>query len=197
MKRLAIAAVGVALVVAMASACGGEGEQEVVVTPGGPTETASVTKTFSKYGFSFEYPKDLPVAEMGLLENEANDNSGMVLVGVENGEVNSFQVGWMKTLSVDLDAALEGSFVGAQGAEGIASVDRGELVEADKAGHRMLHQSFTATSSGGDEVRGISSVFYCDETGRLFIAVITNNTFSAEQEVLEGFETYLDSLVCH
>ena len=30
-------------------------------------------KTFSKYGFSFEYPERFPVLEGGMLGNEAND----------------------------------------------------------------------------------------------------------------------------
>ena len=178
-------------------ACGGEGEQEKVATPAAPIEAAPATKTYSKYGFSFEYPKDFPVSESGLMENEASDNSGMVQVGVENGEVEFFQVGWINTLLFDLESGLEGGFVALEGEEDVASLDRGEVVEGDKAGHRMLYQYFTATATDGDEARGIGSVLYCDKSQKAFTLLTINNTIGADQDVLKDFETCLDSFACH
>ncbi len=169
-----------------------------------PTEL----ETYSKYGFSFEYPKAFPVTEMGMLENEANDTSGLVQVGLENEEVELFQVAWIKMmpdmievgpggLEGNLKDSLEGGFAALESGEGAPTVERGELVKATKAGHLMFYQYYTATSTEGDKVHGIANVFYCDKSQKLFALMTMNSAISAKQDVLEDFQNYLDSFVCH
>jgi len=180
---------------------------EECATPG-PSPTPTQFKTYSKYGFSFEYPKTFSVTEMGILESEANDNSGMVQVWVENEEIESFQVGWVKMmpdiveigpggLEGNLKDSLEGGFAAMESTEGIASVEEGELVEATKAGHLMLYQYYTITVTEGDKAYGIAGGFYCDESLKLFSLSTMNATISAKKDVLEDFQNYLDSFVCH
>lgn len=161
------------------------------------TPTPTEFKTYSKYGFSFEYPKKFPVTEIGLLENEANDNSGIVQVALENEELKLFQVSYIKTVMWDIEGSLAGGFQGMEGAQGIASVETGELVETTKAGHRMLYQYYTVTSTEGDKIYGILASFYCDKSQKAFVPMTMNNTISAKQDVLEDFMNYLDSFVCH
>lgn len=161
-----------------------------------PTLTPTDVKTFSKYGFSFEYPRDFPVTET-VLEIEASNGSGIVAVGRENEEVEYFVVTWIHTVAFILEDVLEGPFALMESDERIESVERGELVEATKARHRMLYQYYTATSTEGDEWYGIAAAFYCDNTQRSFGLRTINSTISAEQDVLEDFMNYLDSFVCH
>lgn len=159
-------------------------------------ETPTEFKTFSKYGFSFKYPKAFSVTEIGLFENEANNRSGMVRIEVENEEIECFQVSWIKTVQYSLEEGLEGGLRGMK-VEGIASIERGERVEATKAGHRTLYQYYTATSTEGDKIYGIVGVLYCDKSQKAFGLITINNTISTKQDVLEDFQNYLDSFVCH
>jgi len=165
------------------------------------TEVSTPTefKTFSKYGFSFEYLKRFTVAEMGMLENEATDSSGLVQVGVENELFQTVWIGMIEStwsVTEDLQGSLDDSFAGMVG-EGVASVDRGELVETTKAGHQILYQYYILTPDEGDKAYGIVGIFYCDKSQRLFQLMTMNTTISAKQDVLEDFQNYLDSFVCH
>jgi hypothetical protein len=72
------------------------------------------------------------------LENEANDNSGIVQVGIENGEVKLFQVTDIKTMLWDLEASLVSTFQEMESSVGIASIEKGKLVETTKAGHDRM-----------------------------------------------------------
>ena len=174
-----------------------------------PTPTPTQFNTYSKYGFSFEYPKTFTVTEMGFLESEANDTSGLVQVGVEeNEDIEYFQVGWIKImpdvietgpggLEGTLKGFLEDGFAGFESDEGVASLDKGELVESTKAGHLMFYQYYTATSTEGDKVYGIANCFYCDESLKVFSLMTMNDTISADEDVLEDFQNYLDSFICH
>lgn len=170
--------------------------------------TPTQFKTYSKYDFSFEYPKTFSVSEMGMLENEANDTSGMVQVGVENEEVELFKVIWIKMmpnmieigpsgLEGNLKYMLEDTFVALESTVVVASVETGELVEATKAGHLMFYQYYTATSTEGGEVYGIAGCFYCYKNQELFLLMTANNTISAKKDVLGDFQNYLGSFVCH
>jgi len=161
-----------------------------------PTAPAGY-ETYSEYGFSFQYPGECTVAEIGLLLNLPNEYSGAVEVGMKNEGGKLFEVVWMKKSPHSLEGALETGFAIMETKEGIASVDRGELVEADKAGHRMLCQYYTATSAEGDKSYGIAAVLYCDRTQNLYSLVTMNNDISARHDVLQDFRNYLDSFVCH
>lgn len=173
---------------------------EEAVTP--PTTPAEF-KTYSKYGFSFDYPKRFSVTEMGLMESEASDSSGLVQVGIENDEVQIFQTTWLAIIQStwevagDLQGVLEDSFAGIETEEGVVGVAAGELVETTKAGHQLLYQYYTVTFTEGDKMYGIVAVFYCDESQKCFQLMTINNTISAKQDILEDFRNYLASFVCH
>jgi len=159
--------------------------------------TSGEFKTYSKHGFSFEYHKDMPVTEIGLMENEVNDNSGMISVGEDNGEVNLFMVSYIKTIQFSLEGGIEGAITGMTSDEGIEKVETSEIIETTKSGHRMLYQYYTATAITGERAYGIVSVFYCNKSQKAFVLMTINNTISAEPDVLENFMRYLNSFVCH
>ena len=181
---------------------------------GGDTETSTASNiparpemsTFSKYGVSFEYPEDLLVWQGGLLEDNANENSGTVQVTPEEEGFPLFAVSWVKTWQWGLEGGLEAGFAGIDNWEGIKSVQKGELVETVELGqrmlyqegHRMLYQYYIATTKT-QIVYGIVAAFYCDDTQRAFGLVTMQSTTAplSSQEVLDNFKDYVDYFACH
>jgi len=167
--------------------------------PEAPTPTEF--KTYSKYGFSFEYPKGYSIAEWGLLQSEATDNSG--IVQALKGDYELYQVTWLGMVedtwevAGDLQTSLEDSFGGIEQTEVVASLDKGELVETTKAGHQMLYQYYTVTYTEGGKGYGIVGVFYCNKSEKFFQLATIHSAISATQDILEDFQRYLDSFVCH
>ena len=155
-------------------------------------------KTYSRYGFSFEYPQSFLLFEQGVLESQANDTSGLVYAALENEEFKSVFVGWVRAQEqvFDLEAGIEDGLKGMEG-EGVASVERGELVETTKAGHRMLYQYYALTMTEGDKVFGIYGEWYCDKDQKVYILYTMNNTISSKEDVLADYRSYLDYFVCH
>ena len=153
--------------------------------------------TYSKNGFSFEYPKEFVVSEMGLLACQANEYSGAVQVGVRGDETKLFEVVWMKNLHYSLENALENVFAIMKENNEIAGVARDEVVEVDKAGHRMLYQYYTATSASGQGLCGIAGVFYCDDSQNFYSLATMNSDITVKQDALQNFQTYLGSFACH
>lgn len=168
---------------------------------GKETETPMPTefRIFSKYGFSFEYPKDFRVSEEGLWENEANDNSGIVQVEAQE-EDKLFRVEWEKTFEPDLEFNLAVWLLRIERFEEIVSFTRSQfqVVETTKAGHKMLSQLVLATFSDGDRVCGVVGVFYCDKSQKMFTLSTASHTISANGAIIrKDFKNYLDSFVCH
>ncbi len=167
-----------------------------------PVPTSNVN-TYSKWGFSFKYPKEYSLIAMGLLESQATDASGIVQVSLQNDELWLFQIAWMGMvpsmfeISGGLPFLLEGSIRALEASEDLARVDYGEPIETTKAGHQMLYQHYTATSNDGKRIWGIIGVYYCDETAKFFQFSSSNDTTDDEHHIFEDFQSYLDSFVCH
>lgn len=208
LRWIALLLVSVGLLVA--AACDGDGGAEPTATltveeatdapeapPPEPTKAGPATTTFSKYGFAFEYPQNFSVTEQGLFQNEADDNSGVVAVGVENGEAMVFVVSWVTTVTLigNLEDSLEGGFEGLE-AGGDLRVERGELIETERDGQRMISQFFAATASDGQEAHGILAAFYCEDSQKLFGFNTLNTTISSNEDVLQDFQGFLDTFVC-
>lgn len=179
------------VLVTLALGCGEEAETPTL----SPTPTQY--DTFSKYGFSFEYPKEMSLSEQPSMGTIVDENSGIVLGEKENKELELVTVGWQGIAEpVDIESSLIGSVAGGLAAleagEGVEEVVRGEQLEATKSGHQLLYQSFTVRG-GGEVMRGVVSAWYCDESNRLFNLI----TLYSGEDALALFQTYLDSFVCH
>lgn len=161
-----------------------------------PAPPTDEYETYSKYGFSFEYPTDMTMSEQGLLENTATDSSGIVVGELNNDELEIIFASWLNTVTApDLEVSLEGAFAGMAQSEGTidrSNLERGELVEATKAGHAMIYQYYTVTI-GEEALHGIYGVWYC-ETNQRFYQL---NLMCTEEDTLPIYQRYLDSLVCH
>ena len=205
MKKMSIMAILILVSIAPLAmiGCGGETQTSASDEPAGPE-----MNTFSKYGFSFEYPQDYLVWQDGLLEDDANANSGMVQVVSEERGFPLYAVSWVKTWQWGLEGGLEAGFAGIENWEGIESVEKGELVEATKLGHQMLYETghhmlyqyYTATTTTqGETIYGIVAAFYCDNAQKAF-GLITMQKSTAEvssQEAIDNFRDFLDYFACH
>lgn len=121
----------------------------------------------------------------------------------EDDEIEMFQTIWVHTRpgelesTDDLQIMLEDAFAGIESVENIAGFDTSELVETTKAGQELLYKYYTFNFVGGDRVNGIVGAFYCEDGQKLFRLSTMNSTISDRQDVLEDFQRYLDSFVCH
>lgn len=155
-------------------------------------------RTFSKYGFSFKYLKDFRIWETGMLEEKANNNSGLVQALAENEEIKIFQVDWIKSLPHNLEEYFLEYFLKLiEKDEETVSVERGELELTYQAGHKMLYQYYATTDTEGNKAYGIVGILYCYKSQKIFTLMTMNNTISTRQDVLEDFRHYLDSFACH
>jgi len=161
-------------------------------------------KTYSKYGFSFQYPKEMTMIEKGLLESTATDNSGIVLgqlrpEGLVERIDEHIVAGWLKSATApDLEISLKDAFDALAKSKvppyNITSLEKGKLVETTKTGHRMMYQYYTTTLFVAVRVQyGIYGVWYCDTNQRLYHL----NLVWIGEDILPEFQRCLDSFVCH
>jgi len=173
----------------------------------GTASTKDLT-SFSKYGFSFQYPKAFRVWEDGLMDDEPDSSSGLLQAAPEDADFPIVAVSWIRTWRYGLDGGLEAGFDGVANWAGIKTVTKGRVVETTKTGHRMLYQSghtmlyqyYTATTEiQGQVACGIVGVFYCPDTQRSFTIVTMDDCTAggSTESALAEFEAYLDRLVCH
>jgi hypothetical protein len=206
MKRITTIGILVLASIALMSmaGCGGQAQTD------SSTDTASAdeVRSFSKYNFSFQCPKDFLIWQDGLLDEEANENSGLVQATPEEGNYQLFAVSWIRTWQWGLEGSLEAGFVGIENWAGIVNITKGNVVETTKTGHRMLYQEghrmlyqyYTATTeTQGEIVYGVVGAFYCPDTQRTFslVTMQKSTTGSSAQEALAYFEGYVDAFVCH
>lgn len=161
--------------------------------------------TYSKWGFSFDYPEEFMLSEVGVLEAVATDTSGMVLADKINGdEYENYGIAWMnmvksfyearggnESLPLGLDAMFDTMAMAGIG------ITRGEIAEETKLGHYIFYQYYIATNPDGDEPYGIGGTFYCDHSERLFDLDSMSTNSSTNEEALEFFRPFLESVKCH
>ena len=77
-------------------------------------------------------------------------------------------------------------------------VSRSEISEEAKLGHCLVYICFvTSDPDTGDKVYGIAGHFYCDHSERLFDLFSTSTKSSTNEEALDFFRPFLDSIKCH
>ncbi|MCP3685514.1 MAG: hypothetical protein GY861_22920, partial [bacterium] len=89
-------------------------------------------KTFSKYGFSFQYPGDFTLREFNIVEDDGNITGSQIQVTPKKG-LGGLQVNWVATeMYWELDDNIEMHFKNLEEAESIDNVERGEFFEGEK-----------------------------------------------------------------
>ena len=205
MKRTGLLALIILTGIALISMAGcGSRAQE----PADSGDAASLgSQSLSKYGFSFDCPDNYLVWTDGLLDEQPSQTSGIVQIAPEVGDFPLYAVSWVRTWKWGLEGGLEAGFEGVQNWEGISNIQKGQILEGTKKGHRMLYQVghrmlsqyYTAsTMTQGEMVYGIVASFYCDDTGRTFSLVTMNKSAApSQQQATADFEAFLDAFACH
>lgn len=158
------------------------------------TEQVGELKTYSNYGLSFEYPEEMIVTNKGVLNDAADDESGLILL--ENELKNKIVVvSWAYTdQPPSLDGVLKETAEEIKYIEGITDILKGDVVETTKSGHRMIYMPIMYKSYGGD-VFGLYGVWYCTDSERMYYLSV--ETFENTDTTSLLFQRYLDSIVCH
>jgi hypothetical protein len=154
---------------------------------------SSEFSTYSKFGFTFEYPTGMSLHEEGTLESTATNDSGRVTGELRNDEYEAVGVGWLTALTTtDIEDLKEAVNAGLASMEAVNPIDRGQLVTSEKAGDVMIYQYFNSTV-GGESRYGVFGCWNCESSDRLYQLIV----MSSEENVLQIYERYLDSFTCH
>jgi CubicO group peptidase (beta-lactamase class C family) len=153
-------------------------------------------ETYSKYGFSFDYPSGMTITENGIREESASENSGVVQFRSEIPFELINVIWYTSEEAPDLEAFLDELF-GIMESGGTEVNNRSPLVTSVKAGHKMVYQPVNITDQGF-LITGIVGSWYCDEADQIYTFYYMSLPEIATQEDLQReFQIHLDSLVCH
>jgi hypothetical protein len=165
-----------------------------------PSATGGEYETYSKYGLQIRFPRESAVSETGWLLAGANDHSGIIRIEVPDtypgSNVCVLEIAWIRKPQIELERELDFGFACMEAKENIGGVERGEVLTAEKAGHRMLYQYYSLASKEGDRAYGIAAVLYCDKDEKLYSFVTVNTGISTEPDLLRNFQEYLSTFVC-
>lgn len=203
MRRMGIIFILVLVATCIPVAC-----TKPAVTPAPTTEPESAqnVNSYSNWDFSFEYPKEFVLSEMGLFENEANDNSGLIMISHETAdEFDFYAITWWKIVK----SAYEGSGgmeICQNQIEGFLTEDPtsaltnipGEIVKETKSGHDVIYQYYTVSDlNTGEEADAIAASFYCDYNEYIYGIDSFSTQSDTEEEALGFFKVLFDSFKCH
>ena len=176
--------------------CGQAATTEPELDTASETELPVEMATYDKHGFSFEYPAGFDVEEVGVLDVEATDESGVVQVILEDDEIQVFQVVWMQSQEWSEEGSIAGAISSMESSEDIVSVETGELLETTLDGERLVYQSYSVSAPDGESVAGILASSYCDAGGLGLGFMTMHSALSDEQELLDDLMEYLDTFDC-
>ena len=205
MKRTGLLALIILTGIALISMAGCGSRAQETSESGDPASADS--NSLTKYGFSFECPGNYLVWSDGLLDEQASQSSGLIQIAPEVGDFPLYAVSWVKTWKWGLEGGLEAGFEGVQNWEGISNIQKGQIIQGTKKGHRMLYQVghrmlsqyyYASTATQGEMVYGMVASFYCDDTQRTFSLVTMNKSAApSQQQAVADFEAFLDAFACH
>jgi len=153
------------------------------------------TATYSKYGVEFEYPADFTLIESGQPGDEPTEISGIVEVRQEGGGTRSFRVQWLNTIVhyTDPQAQVEEMLDLMEQAEGIESLERGEMRLGAVIGYPTSTQYYKVTTPGGSEAYGIVAATYFTQSQMVFSFITRTGAVSSADDVFEDFDGYMES----
>jgi hypothetical protein len=182
---------------ALPAGCSDEGATAAVNN----TNTSPDKKVYTNFGFSFQYPKGWTISEMGMLQSQADGSSGLVQATKSYDKL--LQVAWVGMvedlfeMTGGLEVTLEDSFSGLLMDGSVNDLEKGEIVETTHQGHYLMYQDFAADGYAGESIRGVVGCFYCDDSERVYQVMTGDTSNVSKSVVLNDFQVFLDSLICH
>jgi hypothetical protein len=181
---------------ALSAGCSDEGATAINTTNISPDK-----KVYTNFGFSFQYPKGWTISEMGMLQSQADDSSGLVQASKSYDKL--LQVAWIGMvkdlfeMTGGLEVTLEDSFYGLLMDGSVDDLEKGEIVEIIHRGHYLMYQDFVADGYAGESIRGVVGCFYCDDSERVYQVMAGDTSHASMSVVLNDFQVFMDSLICH
>ena len=170
---------------------------EALEAPEAPPATSPGHIRYTKYGFSFEYHKQMALTEMRhpMFGDEASETAGSILGHRADLNEEVLVVRWIEApegMKGMLEASLAGLYETRKQDESCTGLTMGDVVESELYRHRMLYQPLTYELEG-EQVYEVAGVWYCDISHRFWQLIVM---YSGE-DVLPLFQGYADSFMCH
>jgi len=148
--------------------------------------------TYSNYNVSFNYPVGMAIAESGFKDNDANFDSGGVIV---KNQSDYIVVLWEKSMgqSINLDEVYLTEFEKMKSDPNITNVSIGNIQTVTHLGNTISTVAITYTEAH-QQYNSQVAWWYCPESNRVFsIDVRTQQDLTHAKNMLM---TYLDSFKC-
>jgi len=157
----------------------------------------AASRTYANYGFTFEYPVGFGVAEMPFPGQEApSREAGLVQFQFLSYPVELVEAVWVpENPDLDLEAHLAG-FIETASQQAGGEYRAGESRAFAKGDHPALYQPFDF-AQGGVHLRGVTVVWHCPESRRVFILSYATSPDVPDSELEERLQGHLDAFRCH
>ena len=164
---------------------------------------------FNKYGFLFEYPEFFYITEGGLVQGQANKNSGVVTATRTIGEdAELFVITWMEMSKATVglnheyftDSSLKSAIAGMVQTWGNPDqIEYGEIVQSTKEGHYYTYQQINLFLPSYDNVYldSVAGCWYCDVGQWAFVVSYASSISKSHQNTLMEHNQFLFNLKCH
>jgi len=152
---------------------------------------------YDNYGITIEYPAGFSILESPQPGTTSLDNSsGILQLRLDSYPFELIQVMWSEAEPgldplVYFDQVIE-SMLQQSGVE----YSPGTSWESTMDRHKVIHQYFDFADHG-IQLRGVTGVWYCDETGRVVAFSYATNPEVSDQDLKTRYLEHLDSLACH
>lgn len=158
-------------------------------------------ETYSRFGFSFEYPEEMEIREDGIGELGIATITAGIAQGTQVKDEVPEIIGviWMPSESSPvLEDILDLAF--SQLGEGNEIESRGDLVSTSKGDSEMLRQSFLM-NEGGNTISGIAGVWYDPVAERVYLtfylalpdSVSDNGLLKRFERLVSSFESSFEA----
>ena len=154
-------------------------------------------QTYADNGLIMEYPTGFNLAEIPLPETGTLDSgSGLLQLRFDSYPFELIQVMWREAEpGLEPDTYREKLFGSLSLQTGI-ELKSGDTWESKKDQHAIFNQYFDYAEQG-IQLRGVTGVWYCDETGRVIAFNYVTNPEVSDQALESKYQEHLDSLSCH
>lgn len=154
---------------------------------------------YSKYGFTFDYPRGMALTEGGEWFSWRNIWSASEISGQVKGHLFPERISatWDTVQSALSQQMALNEFYYEATRNGVNIAWIGPLTKSTKDGHELTCQFFNFTS-GEQHLTGIIGAWRCDETNRIYTFYYMNiPEVATQQNLLNGFQRCIDLFICH
>ncbi|UCG83587.1 MAG: hypothetical protein JSW38_01855 [Dehalococcoidia bacterium] len=155
------------------------------------------SNTFSKYGFSFEYPENF-----SLTRDEVD--RGVIYIEIDKIPANVGEAEYFQIMCGDIDENVpapdpyEFLYSTAENLHELGTRTEGPKTATAHLGHQVPYQLYTLQYDFEvEEEYHVSAAFYCDMNNRLFVILFSSEAANDWAGATDAFTSFLYSFACH